>query len=306
MNSYRSVAAAPNESVTPGSPPGFDRGQGVQLTCDDPIMRPVLEAIATAAATPAPVIIIGEMGCGKKVVAHAVHAASRRSAAPYVIVGRGQNDSQVQINELLSAFKHAANGTLVIDGIDELPPALQSKLVAKLDGLHGDLPDLRLITTTRVEPKELLRTARLRQELYLHLAVVPIRIPPLRERRHDLPVLAQEILDQISSRWGLPRPQLSEPAARSLLSANWPGNVRELRNALQLATALAADGMILPEHLDLDAFNNCGSQLTLAETERDAILRALANVSGHRRKAAANLGIGLRTLYDKIKRYQIG
>ena len=155
----------------------------------------------------------------------------------------------------------------------------------------------------------MLADGRFREDLYHRLAVFPVRLPPLRERRQDLLPLAEALLARIARDLGRRPPELTAAARARLLAAPWPGNVRELANALERAVILAGGEALGPEHLVLETppstANGTGDLQTLADLERAAIVRTLEAVGGNRKDAAERLGIGLRTLYDKLKRYRL-
>jgi two-component system response regulator FlrC len=309
--------------------PSIDRGERPArerlLGCGAPAMQPVLEGVERAAANRAPILLLGEMGTGKKVTARAIHDSSDRAGAPLVLVscrtsnveelscalfGAQPSAASIQSPEHTEglapsgAFRRARGGSLVLDGLDALPSEIQLEIVRALDepssaGLE-ELP--RLIATSRVEMTDLLADGRLLPELVFHLAVLVLRLPPLRARLEDLPHLATEIARESDGQEvGL---QFSGEALTLLRARRWPGNIRELANVVRRAAALADDCRILPEHL-LRAPHQASPCKSLAEIERRAIIETLAAVGGHRQRAASALGIGLRTLYDKIKRYRI-
>ena len=198
-------------------------------------------------------------------------------------------------------------GTLIIDSPGDLPLDSQAGLVQQLDRDRSRSQlGVRWIATSRDSPQALLSAGRLTEELYYHLSTMAMILPPLRRRRRDLPLIAAWIIGRIADRLGTTPPVLTSDTQQALLEEKWPGNIRQLRHALERAVLVAESGQLLPRHLRL---GHSVSELAtssirpLAELEREAITRALAAVGGHRRRAAAGLGIGLRTLYDKIKRY---
>ena len=165
---------------------------------------------------------------------------------------------------------------------------------------------MRWIAATNRDPEAFVEEGRLRSDLYHRLAVFPVRLPPLRERREDIPALARELLKRIGRDLGRPDLRLDPEAERAVVRAPWPGNVRELANALERGAILAGGPVLGPSHLSLSTPVPRAEGGTLAELEREAIARALAEVDGNRRRAAERLGIGLRTLYEKLKRYDLG
>jgi len=306
-----------------------------RLTWGDPAMSAVTQAIGKVARTDATVLLTGESGTGKEVVARAIHAQSKRAAGPFVAVNCAALSDQLLESELFGhergAFTGAVQrrrgrlelaegGTFFLDEIGELKPELQAKLLRVLQertfervgGAEVLTADVRWVAATNRELGQAMALGAFREDLYHRLAVFPIRLPPLRERRADLLPLAEHLLLQVGASVGKPGLVLTEDAKRALLSHEWPGNVRELLNTLERA-AILADGRVLDaEHIGLSG--GVGAHLpvpatadakTLQAAEKAAILEALAAVNGHRKKAAERLGIGERTLYDKLKAYGI-
>lgn len=280
-----------------------------RLSWGDPVMRPVVERVAQAAGSSLPVVITGELGTGKKLVARTIRATGILSSAPLTIINCRRPYTSRFESELLEAVRiqpaDRGKGTVLLDGLDALDSRLQSRLVPALDEIFDrkQADRQRLLATSRKDPARMSRDGLLRREIFLHLAVLSVRLPPLRARKLDLPSIAESLLSTSTPPSDLP-PDISTEAMLTLLSAPWPGNIRELRNCLTRASLLAEGGPILPKHLRLDALS-IPEVKTLSEIERQAIVEALETVGGNRRKAAGKLGIGLRTLYDKIKRYSI-
>jgi two-component system, NtrC family, response regulator AtoC len=300
------------------------------LTWGAPSMRPVVEALSRVARSGATVMLMGESGTGKEVAARAVHAASPRASRPFLAINCAVLSEQLFESELFGHEKgaftgaHATRrgrlelaegGTFFLDEIAELKPALQAKLLRvveerTLDRLGSARPipiDVRLIVATHRDLRAMVAEGTFRDDLYHRLAVFPVRLPPLRERREDIGPLADTMLAQLVT--GRPPPRLDDEARARLGAAPWPGNARELRNALERAVILADGPVLRAEHLWLDRDQAAPSQAeppgTLEALEKQAIERALAASGGNRREAAGALGIGLRTLYEKLKRYEI-
>jgi two-component system response regulator FlrC len=211
-------------------------------------------------------------------------------------------------------IEHASGGTFFLDEVGELRIDLQAKLLRVLQertfervGGHRTLAaDVRWIAASNCDLETMIRDGGFREDLYHRLAAFPVRLPPLRERPEDLLPLAKVLLAEICRDLKRPELEISERARAALLSAPWPGNIRQLRNVLERA-AILCEGPVIDE-VDVPAPRpeTRAAPLALEGLERDAIVRALAASQGNRRKAAEALGIGLRTLYDKLKRYGIG
>jgi two-component system response regulator FlrC len=302
------------------------------LTYGDPAMAPVMEALRRVARTDSSVLLLGESGTGKEVAARTLHAWSARAQGPFVAVNCAAVPDALLESELFGhekgAFTGAAlarrgrielaeGGTFFLDEIAEMTSAVQAKLLRVLQdrryervgGSRTIEADVRWVAATNRDPAALLTSGALREDVYHRLAVFPVRLPPLRERRQDLLPLAEALLARIAPTVGRTRFSLSDGAKQRLLAAPWPGNVRQLANALERAAILCDGAEIGPEHLETaDAVSPAAvppEAGTLDDIERAAITEALAAVGGNRRAAAERLGIGLRTLYDKLKRYRV-
>jgi two-component system response regulator FlrC len=300
------------------------------LTYGDPVMLPVVRAIEKVAPTNASVLLLGESGTGKELAARTVHRLSRRADGPFIAVNCAAISEHLMESEIFGhekgAFTGAAaarrgrlelaeGGTLFLDEIAELKPELQAKLLRVLQerrfervgGTRTIDVDVRWIAATNRDLEGMVRAGDFREDLFHRLAVFPIRMPPLRERRQDLLPLAETLLARISAELGRPPLRLDDEARRRISAGAWPGNVRELANALERA-AILSEGETL-HGIELELLSRDGGHeesTTMAQIERDAIRRALDDVGGNRRLAAERLGIGLRTLYDKLKRYELG
>ena len=297
------------------------------LTYGDPTMQPVTRALEKVAPTGSTVLLLGESGTGKELVAEAIHERSPRAGGPFVPVNCAAIADTLMESEVFGHEKGAFTGataarreladggTLFLDEIAELKLELQAKLLRVLQdgrfervgGTRTIEVDVRWIAATNRDLTAMLNGGEFREDLYHRLAVFPIHLPPLRERRQDIIPLAETLLARVSAELGRPPLRLGEGARQRILEATWPGNVRELANALERAAILADGDVLRGEDLQvLTTVPKTRSAGTLEEIEREAIRRALEEVSGNRRRAAERLGMGERTLYDKLKRYGIG
>jgi two-component system response regulator FlrC len=307
----------------------------VPLTYGDASMQPVVDVIEKVARTSATVLLLGESGTGKEVAARVIHQLSDRRARPFMAVNCAALAETLLESELFGHEKGAftgaterrrgrielANGgTFFLDEVGELKPELQAKLLRviqerrfeRVGGARTLDIDVRWIAATNRDLREMMSEGLFREDLYHRLAVFPIRLPPLRERREDIIPLARSLLARVCESMHRPPLVLDDAAGRKLSAWHWPGNVRELANVLERAAILSDGATVAPEHLWLEpsapvaeAGGGAQSVRLLAEVERDAIARALGSVGGNRRRAAELLGIGERTLYDKLKRYDL-
>jgi two-component system response regulator FlrC len=315
----------------------LDAGDEPPLSYGDPAMQPVVHALEKVARTSATVLLLGESGTGKEVAARLVHRRSDRRDRPFVAINCAALTETLLESELFGhekgAFTGASErrrgrleladgGTFFLDEVAELKPELQAKLLRviqerrfeRVGGTRTIETDVRWIAATNRDLRAAMSEGRFREDLYHRLAVFPVRLPPLRERPADLVPLARARLARIAGELGRRGLALAPDAERKLAGWSWPGNVRELANTLERAAILADGPELRAEHIWLDAPQVVAgaasssappSASTLADLERDAIARTLRAVDGNRRKAAEILGIGERTLYDKLKRYGI-
>jgi two-component system, NtrC family, response regulator HydG len=298
-----------------------------------PAMRRVGELAERVAQVDSTVLITGESGVGKEVLAGFIHEQSARTAGPFVAINCGAVPESLLESELfghargaftgatqdrIGLFESAQGGTLFLDEIGEVPPSMQVKILRALQERKirrvGESAsrsiEVRVLAATNRDLAAEIRAGRFRQDLYYRLRVVEIRIPPLRERRDDILELARIFLVRSASRLRRKVSGLSPEAAHQLLRHDWPGNVRELENTIERAIVLMHGERIEPQDLPdevrgaLSPVYSPGALRSLEEVERDYILAVLDAVGGNKLKAAETLKIGTSTLFRKLKQYQ--
>ncbi len=299
----------------------------------DPSTLEMLTLADRAAATDATVLITGASGTGKEVLAHRIHNRSTRSTGPFVAVNCASIPETLAESEFFGhekgsftgahvqragRFEQADGGTLFLDEIGELAESMQAKLlrvledrtVERIGGRRPVTVDFRLLAATNRILADEVETGRFRRDLLYRLAVIRLEIAPLSERPSDIELLAKALIKTVALRLGLPERRLSPEAIEALCAHSWPGNVRELRNVLERGLILTQAEILGPEHLPSFAPTNetapeHASPLSLTDRERQAILEALERAKGHREEAAKLLGISVRTLYNRLKEYNI-
>ncbi len=308
-------------------------------------LKEVAAALQKAAATDATVLLQGESGTGKELFAHAVHALSVRKDAPFVALNCAAIPDALLENELfghekgaytgahearIGKFELAHRGTLFMDEISELHPHLQGKVLRfiqektfeRVGGLASIEVDVRLVAATNRNLEEETKAGRFREDLFYRLNVFPVTIPPLRERRGDILLLAGHFLERVARQAGKKGLSLSGAAEEVLLAYDWPGNVRELQNAVERAVILADRERIEPEHLMLESASSLGKKSWLVSAplegalkeavervknavEKEKITRALRAADGDAAQAAKALGIGAKTFAAKCRTHGI-
>lgn len=292
------------------------------LICKSKPMQEVARRIERIAQADSPALISGEKGAGKKLVGETIHRKSRRGRGAYVVV-RAESGEAAMRRLFGTAEEHgqlarADGGTLLIDEVTALPPTAQAKLMELAEGRQNaaqrhaeDSPaDFRLMATTRFDLAESVRRGVVREDLPYRLAVASIHVPPLRERKEDIPALTHQLLADVCETRGKSVPAIAPEVIQYLVERPWPGNVSQLRDCLLYAAVLAEDAEVLEiAHLRgslADDGEEGGSSPqrrigTLAELERAAVMRALELHQGNRTRAAKSLGISVRTLQRKLR-----
>jgi len=301
-------------------------------------MHDIFDTVRQVAPSRATVLILGESGTGKELIAHAIHNLSNRNKARFVAFNCAAFSPQLIESELfghergaftgaverrVGRFEQAAGGTLFLDEIAEIDSNIQVKLLRALDpgvfervgGNQTLRADVRLVAATNRDLASLVREAKFREDLYYRLNVVQIRVPSLRERKEDIPLLANAFLKEICERDGKAFRPLSPEAMDCLLQYDWPGNVRELKGAIDSGMTLSTGKQISVRDLPLAVRGGAESlapreavdqgQVNLQENERRLIVRALDESGGNRTAAAKKLGISRRTLHRRLRELQL-
>ncbi len=297
-------------------------------------MRRIYEVVDQVAETDATVLLQGESGTGKELIARAIHHRSGRRDRPFLAINCGALPETLLESELFGyekgAFTGAAavkrgrielaeEGTLFLDEVGEMSlksqvdflRVVQEKEFRRLGGTRLIRVDLRIIAASNRNLEQRVRERLFREDLFYRLNVVPIVLPPLRERREDIPLLFELFLEEFAQVHRRPPKTLSREAMRALLTYDWPGNVRELRNVIERLTVTVRDEVIQPAHLPvaIQSQDYAGKTITIPlgqpmrEVEREVIRRTLQEVTSHREKAAKILGMSPRALHYKLKQY---
>lgn len=300
-----------------------------------PALQAVFRLVEKVSATNASILISGESGTGKELIARAIHHHSLRAEKPFVAINCGALPETLLESELFGHTKgaftdaktdkkgllrSAEGGTIFLDEIGEMPTVLQVKLLRALQE-HEVTPigtsvpvkfDARIIAATNLNLEEEVAKGSFREDLFYRLNVIEIYLPPLRERREDIPLLVKHFVTKIAQEQNAPEKYLSKPALNALINYNWQGNIRELRNAVERAFILSGDEIdleSLPPKIratqqGFETRDPDGLRPTLEEVERRYVLEILNQANQDKTLAAEILGIDLSTLYRKLKRYE--
>ena len=299
-------------------------------------MKTLIRRVANTAVS---VCILGETGTGKELVAHSIHSLSVRAEAPFVRVNCSAIPENLMESEFFGydegaftgakrggkagKFERASGGSLFLDEINTLPMSMQPKFLRVLQegevehvGGSALIPvDTRVISAANVSLEELVRRGEFRQDLFYRLNVVQIRVPPLRERKEDIPLLVNTFVSQLNSRLKLDIQDVRPEVLELLMEYDWPGNIRELQNVVERAMNYAYEGSLTPAHFK---FFSAGAAAAASlppapvmsdlshQDERAAILEALRQCGGNKKAAAQYLGLARSTLYEKLRKYNLG
>jgi DNA-binding NtrC family response regulator len=317
-----------------------ERSAETEILTAAPSMQHVLETVAAVADADAAVLIVGESGTGKELIANALHERSHRRQGPWIkincaalpkdlieseLFGHTRGAFTGAATEKVGLLEEAQGGSLLLDEIMEMPVDLQAKLlrvleervVRRLGGSRATAVDFRLISSSNRSPEAAIDGGRLRQDLYFRINTVTIRVPPLRERREDIPLLVRAFFDRYRAKH-VRRVDAIEPEAyRRLLHYGWPGNIREMQHAVERAVLVARGPQItvadLPESLQTPTAGRGDGAVapamvpagSLEAIERASILKALDQTGWNKQAAAALLGVRRPTLYSKLRKHRI-
>ncbi len=317
-----------------------DTDRGRKIISDHPKVKDLLELMRNVAKSKSSVLIQGESGTGKELFARYIHSHSHRSKMPFVAVNCAAIPHNLLESEMFGyergaftgaaqrkagKFEQADGGTLLLDEISEMDIQLQAKLLrviqeSEVDRLGGKEPvpiDVRIIATTNTDLHQAIEDKRFRSDLYYRLNVIPVKIPPLRDRNSDVALLSDYFIKKYSKMNGKKPPDLSPEALSRLEKYAWPGNIRELENLMERAVLIVQGPTIEAAHIDLEA---CGgakipevpvdkseaggdTPMTLREMEKSLIYKTLDNAQGNKTKASRILGISVRTMRNKLHEY---
>jgi DNA-binding NtrC family response regulator len=323
-----------------------ERGAFGRFRGSSEAIRAVYRQIEQVAPSTLSVLIVGESGTGKELVAQTLHDLSPRKKNEFVaincaaipgtlleseIFGHERGAFTGAVQRKIGCFEMADRGTLFLDEIAEMDEVLQAKLLRVLQeqrfrrvgGRDVIESDVRVLTATNRDPMKAISEGKLREDLYYRLNVFTIVLPPLRDRRDDIPMLARYFADEYGEKNGTPVSAIDSRALERLTAHPWPGNVRELKNAIERSALLAAGRPILPEHLPVEVqgataavaaapMESPNSEMvslpvgmSMDHAEREMIRTTLLHTSGNKTRAAKILGISLKTMHNKVKKYEL-
>jgi len=323
----------PSDACCDDSDQGSRPRKFEQLIGNSPALDAVLDGVRRVAPTSSTVLVQGETGTGKELIARAIHNVSPRCGRPFIklncaaipldlleseLFGHEKGAFTGAIAQKLGRFELADKGTLFLDEVGDIPPQLQPKLLRilqeqefeRLGSSQTHQVDVRLVAATHRDLAEMVRNGQFRSDLYFRLNVFPVMLPPLRERREDVPALVAHFVEILGRRIGRQIDYIPPETMAALASYDWPGNIRELQNLIERAVILSEDG-VLPNPLLTAGMHHIGNApvpTTLVDSERALILRTLEAsgwVIGGRDGAAARLGLKRTTLIYKMQRHGI-
>lgn len=328
------LSGTPQLSQAPAENLAAEADEGL-FASESPAMGQLYDLVERVAASHVNVLLLGESGAGKECVARLIHDLGSRKEAPFVVVDCGATPTGLLESELFGhvrgSFTHAVRdktgliemadrGTLFLDEIGNISPEMQVRLlrfleerkIRKVGGLKEKAVDCRVVAATNANLVEEIRAGRFREDLYYRLKVVTLKIPPLRERQEDIPSFIRYFFDLFRRAHGVSGLTLPPETVRWLCEHPWPGNVRELKNAMEAGIVLCRDGVLQPSDFNLSDELDAAKapprekpDLSLEESERHAIIRALKEAGGVQKSAADLLGISRRAICYKVKKYGI-
>ncbi len=296
-----------------------------------PAMKELFDLVGRISYNDVNLLILGESGVGKEWVARYIHQKGHRGTHPFVVVDCGSMPAGLLESELFGhirgSFTHAVRdkkgliemaekGTLFLDEIGNITPETQIRLLRFLEDRKirkiGDTQefsvDCRIIAATNADLEAEIIAGRFREDLYYRLRVIPLVVPPLRDRKEDIPVLARLFAARFSKHHRVANVEILPATLKRLEAHSWPGNIRELKNVIEAGVVLCKNGILRPEILDLNADSEVvvsRDSLSLEENERTTILQALKQTNGNRKESAKLLGISRRSIHYKIKKFEI-
>jgi two-component system, NtrC family, response regulator HydG len=301
-----------------------------------PVMRQVFDLVASAAQSDAPLVIYGESGTGKEILAAAVHQISQRREEPFIKVNCAALNDNLLESELFGhvkgsftgadyhrtgRFEAASGGSIFLDEIGDLPLSTQTKLlrvlqekeIERVGDHHPVRIDVRIIAATHKDLHQLIRDGLFREDLYYRIGVVPIHLPPLRDRAADIPLLVESFIKRIGERTAKPIAGITSGTLDILMQYGWPGNIRELINVIEYGFVLCPGGLIeprhLPHHIRNEMSRSAGYHSSLGKeyrnSRRERLIAALESTGGNQTMAAAILGVSRVTVWKWIRKYGI-